>query len=319
MAALYPYKVLNHIKFKDISVPAQRYVHKFVKQRNEVTKLKHHEKDFLFRVLETLHDADDSHPFNLFKIPEAKEFVFDTIILTHSNQVMVFDGPVPGPYGLLKPNEKRRNKRFFYEYMAVWKNQVEKGEGAYCSVIKPEIRKKIKSWKDWTGTDLNRQKTLKQKTEYIYATFFHIYYRVKLYFDELSKPYVLENIGGFDIVFNVYSFVHILSRHYYPNMNQDIGISMNKEIECFDIEYLPDAIIDLIKKSNAQKALTANTEYLLCSFGGDNYILWMKYKRLNETKADGFEVRSFYKCEEQRDLDKVNEPGAVITEISARA
>ena len=61
MAALYPYKVLNHIEFKDISVPAQRYVHKFVKQRNEVTKLKHHEKDFLFRVLETLHDADDHH------------------------------------------------------------------------------------------------------------------------------------------------------------------------------------------------------------------------------------------------------------------
>ena len=315
MAALYPYKVLNHIDFKDIGIPAQRYVHKFVKQRNEVVKLKHHEKDFLFRVLETLHDADDSHPFNLYKIPEAKEFVFDSVILTHSNQVMVFDGPVPGPYGLLKPNEKRRNKRFFYEYMAVWRNQIEKGNGDYCSIIKPEIDRKIKSWNDWADGDQNKRKLLKQKIEYVYATFFHIYYRVKLYFDERPKPFVKDSIGGFDVVFNVYSFVHILSRHYYPNMNQDIGISMNKEIECIDIEYLPDVILDLIKKSNAQCALTVNTQYLLYSFGSDYYILWMKYKRLNETKQEGFEVRSFYKCEEKRDLDKVNEPNAYIVAI----
>lgn len=315
MASLYPYKVLNHIDFKDISVPAQRYVHKFVKQRNEVVKLKHHEKDFLFRVLETLHDADDSHPFNLYKMPEAKEFVFDSIILTHSNHVMVFDGPVPGPYGLLKPNEKRRNKRFFYEYMAVWKNQIGKGKGYYCSIIKPEIGKKIKNWEEWAGEDQNKRKLLKQKKEYVYATFFHIYYRVKLYFGELPKPFVKDNIQGLDVVFNVYSFVHILSRHYYPNMNQDIGISMNKEIASIDIDYLPDSILDLIKRSNAQCALTANTQYLLYSFGSDYYILWIKYKRLNETMKEGFEVRSFYKCEEKRDLDKVKEPNACVVAI----
>ena len=37
---------------------------------------------------------------------------------------------------------------------------------------------------------------------------------------------------------------------------------------------------------------------------GDKYILWLKYKLLNETKEYGFEVRSFYKCIEERDLAK---------------
>lgn len=39
----------------------------------------------------------------------------------------------------------------------------------------------------------------------------------------------------------------------------------------------------------------------------DYYILWLKYKKLNETKKEGFEVRSFYRCELQRDLDKLKE------------
>lgn len=315
MAALYPYKHLNHIDAQDIEVPLQRYTHKFGAHRKEVARLKAHEKDFLFQSLKMLKDDNNQPVFDLFEIPEAKEYLFNWIILVHVNQVMVFDGPVTDAYGLLTPAAKRKNKRFFYEYLNVWKNQIAKGEGAYFSVIKPMITQKFKDWETWAGNEPSRKRLLRDKFVYIYACFFHIYYRVKLYFDEKPKPHIIKKIGGFDVVFDVYSFIHILSRHFYPNMNQDIGVSLNDEMDCLDIEYLPDEILKFVEESNTNRPLSNSTEYLLYSYGGKHYILWLKYKRLDETRQDGFEVRSFYKCEEQRDLDKVNAPGALIVEI----
>lgn len=312
MAALYPYTFLNHIDAKDIEVPLQRYTYKFGAHRSEVVRLKAHEKDFLFQSLKMLRDINGQLVFDLFEISEAKEYLFNWIILVHANRVMVFDGPITDAYGLLTLAEKRRNKRFFYEYLNVWKNQIEKGKGGYFSVIKPMINQKFKDWETWAGNDSSKKRQLKDKFVYIYACFFHIYYRVKLYFDEKPHNHIIKKIGKYDVVFNVYSFIHILSRHFYPNMNQDIGVSLNNEMDCMDIDYLPDELLKLIEERNRISPLTSDTEYLLYSYKGQNYILWLKYKRLNETKQDGFEVRSFYQCQEQRDIDKVNELGAEI-------
>lgn len=311
MAALYPYRFLNHIEFKDMVVPAQRYLYKFENHRKEIAHLKLHEKDFLFRTMRLMEDQSGRRIYNLYKIPEAREFVFNWVILLHANQVMVFDGRVPGPYGDLTPAEKRRNKRFFYEYLNVWKNEVLHGKGPYLSVIKVEIGIKVKEWR---RRQVTNQKELEKKIEFIYATFFHIYYNVKQFFDERINPYILRVVGGYDVVFNVYSFVHILSRHYYPNMNKDIGASLNDDFK-MDLDYLPDEMFPLIEQSNNLSPLTRETEYLLFLIGTDYYILWLKYKILNETKRFGFEIRSFYKCEEQRDLDKVSIPGQYIVGI----
>ena len=46
------------------------------------------------------------------------------------------------------------------------------------------------------------------------------------------------------------------------------------------------------------------TAHLLFNYNGDKFILWLKYKLLNETKGYGFEVRSFYKCIAECDLAK---------------
>ena len=182
------------------------------------------------------------------------------------------------------------------------------------SIIKVEIGNKVKKWQRW---QVNNQEALEKKIEFIYATFFHIYYTVKQFFDERPKPYVLRVVGRFDVVFNVYSFVHILSRHYYPNMNKEIGASLNDDFE-IDLDYLPEEMFPFIEQSNALSPITEETEYLLYSIGTDYYILWLKYKILNETKKVGFEVRSFYKCEEQRDLNKVSIPGQCIVSIPNR-
>ena len=133
---------------------------------------------------------------------------------------MVFEGRIPVENGrCLSSQEKRRNKRFFYGYLPEWKKQIASGEGAYLSIIKPEIKRKLEDWQEFAIHNKVPPYVLKQKEVYIYACFFNIYYNVKLYFDELSKPYVIMKICGFDVVFNVYSYIHIYSRHYIPNMN----------------------------------------------------------------------------------------------------
>lgn len=314
MAALYPYKYLNHIDFEDIKDPLSRYLFKFENQRSEISHLKMHEKDFLFRSMKVLEDNKGERVYILFKIPEAKEYVFDWVILTHANQAMTFEGDVQGPNGPLTVCEKRRNKRFFYEYLNVWKNQVEKGRGPYCSVIRVELERKAKEWNLRRGGDSKANVVIDKKIELIYAVFFHIYYTVKQFFDEKPKPYVVREVGGFDVVFNVYSFVHILSRHYYPSINRDIGASLNEEFE-INLDYLPDEMLSLIERSNSVCPLTVATEYLLYYINSEYYILWIKYKILNETKRLGFEVRSFYKCEEHIDLDKVSIPGQCVVSI----
>ena len=49
------------------------------------------------------------------------------------------------------------------------------------------------------------------------------------------------------------------------------------------------------------------TEYLLFRINGDPYILWIKYGKIGTLQnVEGFAIRSFYKCSEQRDFDRYN-------------
>ena len=306
MKALYSRKELYHISFIDALVPIERYLFKFENQRKEISKLKLHEKDFLFRAMRTLYNSNGKKRYNVYVIEELRESLFYWIILLHSNMTIVFDGFVPGSKNRpMSEKEKKKNKRFFKKYLRFWKNQVEKGEGPYLSILKPAIYQKLKSWRKHIRTENLPVELWKQKEVYVYACFFNIYYHVKLYFDELIHPYVLRQINGIDVVFNVFTYVHIYSRHYIPNMNLDIGeMSMNQELEVVDLEELPDSIFALLEKANAQTPIIHTTEFCLFELQGIKYILWLKYKRLNETKDNGLEIRSFYRCTEERDLKK---------------
>lgn len=309
MKALYSRRELEHISFEDMQVPFERYFFKFENQRKEIAKLKLHEKDFLFRGMRCFYDASGKHVYNVFKVPELKECLFFWIILIHSNMTMVFEGFVPGPGNVpLSSIEKRKNKRFFFEYLQVWKNQIESGKGPYLSIIRPTIHLKLENWRYYASATGMSHEDLKKKEVFIYACFFHIYYHVKLYFDEFPRPYELRTINGYDIVFNVYSYVHIYSRHYIPNMNQDLGTTtLNPDTGTIDLDELPVSIFALIERYNEFYPINQDTEYLLFTWKKDSFFLWIKYKRLNETKNYGFEVRSFYKCAEDRDLEKFAE------------
>lgn len=306
MKALYSRAYLDHIAFSDMLVPFERYLYKLDHQRKEIVKLKFHEKDFLFRAMHAFYEASGEKRYDVFKVPELKEQLFYWIILLHSNMTMVFDGFVPGPgCKPLTPQEKRRNKRFFFEYLSVWKNQIERGEGAYFSIIKSAIQRKLSDWKSLAEEGGISLDTLKQKELYIYGCFFDIYYHVKLFFDEFPKPYILRTINGIDVACNVYSYVHIYNRHYIPNMSYKLGnASMNPEMDVVNLDELPDSIFGMLEKYNAMNPITIDTECCLFTWKGDKFILWLKKKRLNETKKEGLEVRSFYKCIEEKDLIK---------------
>ncbi len=307
MKALYARAELRDNPFQNaqIVVPLQRYLHRFINERSKIAHLKHHEKDFLFEAMMCLYDSGGGKVYDLFKIPEAREFLFYWIILIHSNIIMVFDGKIPVENGrFLTTKEKRRNKRFFYEYLQTWKNQIEAGKGPYLSIVKPAIHQKLKDWREYASETSMSSEALKQKEIYIYACFYDIYYNVKLYFDALPKPYLVRKINGYDVVFNIYSYVHIYSRHYIPNMNLEIGLSTNPELPEVDVEEMPVSILNLIERYTEKYPITPQTEYCLFKKNGEKFILWLKYKTLNETKNDGFEVRSFYKCLQESDLIK---------------
>ena len=315
MKALYSYSYLNHIDVENLDVPLKRYLFKFINQRKEISKLKHHEKDFLFNALKVSRNKSGNYEHDLFKIPEAKEFLFDRIILMHAKHEMVFDGKIQVPYGELTKKEIRRNSNFFYMYLRLWKELIEKGEGAYLSIIKPEIYKKVKELRLWAKEKRIKKSQQIKKEVYIYAIFFHIYYNVKMFFDEKPKPFIIRKINGYDVTFNIYSYVHILSRHYNPEMNKHIEVSLNSELENVDLEYLPEEIMSLIENWNNQCPITPQTEHLLFSADSEYYILWLKFKRLNETRDMGFEVRSFYKCTKKCDFDMFKLPNQCIINI----
>lgn len=305
---LYNRRDLKDIIFPDSQIPFVRYLHKY--EQGKLKKLKMHEKEFLFEHILLRNNDEEFNrkaAFDLRKIEEAKEFLFYMIILTYSAKGIIDFESIAIRYNgkKISADENRKNKRFFYEYMSVWKNQVNSKKGEYLSQIANTLNHKLKDWEKHLHTNQITKKTYQQKTTYIWALFFHIYYHTKLYFDEKKYKYEEILINGYKVRFDIYSFIHIMSRHYYPDMNADIGISLNSSILEINLDELPTSILALIKSYFQHTVLTEETEFLLLTTNKEKYILWIKYCTLNGTNREtGFQVRSFYKCEAQRDLDK---------------
>lgn len=85
-------------------------------------------------------------------------------------------------------------------------------------------------------------------------------------------------------------------------MNDGIGVSFNSKQKAINLDELPTCILSLVDKHTQVSGLSIHTEFLLYEIEGKKYILWIKY--ISQTDFFGFQVRSFYKCESQLDLDK---------------
>lgn len=204
--------------------------------------------------------------------------------------------------GKIPANTIRKDKRFFNEYLQVWKKQLEKSTGQYLPIIKKELNTKLKELSKVCST----KQEYNNREKYCYAVFFYVYYKAKLYFEEKKEKCILFNELGYKFVANIYSYCHIFTRHYVPSLNRDMPNTMNNEIPYININRFLESIKNLIdiyfKKC---PNLNSNKEYLLFKFKGDKYILWIKYKKLNElSHQEGFEIRSFYKCSKDIDINR---------------
>ena len=284
----------------DNRVAISRYLYKFLNHRNEITRLKWHEKDYLFSHLRIMM-FDNGKRYDLLTIPEAKEWAFDYILLIYlgTSRKIDFSKPAYDYDGFIPKCRKISHRNFFWKRMREWKQELESGKGAYCGVLRNEYLRKIRSIAQMPITEFQKN----QKRLYTQATFFHIYYIIRMYFDEKPSKCEIENIGGFNIVADVYSYCHVLSWHYFWLM-QEGGASLNDDLPILNIRELPKSLLNIVRLYCNEAQINPQTEYLLFEYNQVKYILWLQYISINSSIGYGFQIRSFYKCESDQDLDK---------------
>lgn len=304
---LYPAEELQNLQFHELNLPLSRYLFKFYNKRNEIRKLKAHEKDFLFRNMYILRKEDGIRAYNLYEIEEASNFIFNKLILIY-NENLNFEAPIIGPFGELTTDEITRDKEFIDQHYQLWINELSSRKGIYFSLLFDETNKKMKFLDKSLvqGEITTEQHALKKK--YLFLLMYFIYYKVKYFFDEKVSNSIIFNINGFLFVINIYTYIHVLSRHYIPSINFiDITKSINDELPIINTEKLPISLKDIISQYYDNKGIpTEDDEYLIFTYNRTPYIIWIKYKSINELNHQrGFEVRTFYRCEEERDLIKM--------------
>ena len=308
---LYSYNQLQGLNMTATRIPLSRYLYKFQNQRKEIKKLKAHEKDFLFRNLYILRNEKDEKCFDLSTIDEASEYYFNKLILIYTDNLN-FNKPTRNPLGqTIDAPTMEKDKAYFEVYYGKWVTLIDSKKGKYLNVIYTELHRKLKELHLVYEEGGIGEADYNYHVKYLYIIAFFIYYKVKLFFDGLHEKYVLLNVFGKNIVLNIYSYVHTLFRHYIPSSEiGNMDRSINEPIPFLDVENLPYSIKDFLSLYfNYDKSpLTNKREYLLFSYKEDKYIVWLKYRKLEELNNDfGFEFRTLYKCKEQRDLVKFND------------
>lgn len=293
--------------FVDPHVAMQRYLHKYFYDKKQFNKLKWHEKDFFYEHLQILKDQNGRYGFDLLKIPDAEEYLFEKIILIYAsgNDSIDFAKKTSDYDGIISKNRQAQYMAVYWKLLAKWRVRLDKPDDLYTGIIAPMRNEKLNELKFLFDDKQISKPTFIKRRNYIDSTFYHIYYKVKCYFDEIKDRCELKSIGGHDFYADVYTYSHILSRHYVPLMNKGIGGTLNEPIPYVDVFELPKSLLELINDYANHGIITKSTEYLLFEMDGMKYILWIKYGVIPNLKDKmGFEIRSFYRCSEQRDINK---------------
>lgn len=285
-----------------------RYLHKFHNHRKEIKSLKFHEKDFFFSHLSNLRNGQGELAFDLYSIQEANNYLFFKLLLTYFHH-LDFLPPIQGPYGLITSEQILKDKQKIFELLGKWEEKLFSNRGAYIPEIFKEFNRKVKLLEGQKKNNLMGSFLFQSRVNQLKLTSFHIYYTVVYFFDEKGKSYITFQVLGETWVINVYSYVHILSRHYMPGVNSfDVGRSFNENLPIVDVKKLPYSIRNIILQYLSVKArISKNDEYLIFTYNSVAYILWFNYRRMDElNKSYGFHIRSMYKIEAQRDFDKMH-------------
>lgn len=305
---LYSYFQLRNLSFDAHQVPLSRYLYKYLNRRKEIKKLKAHEKHFLFDNMYILKDEEGEKSFDLSTIEEASDYYFNKLILIYSDNLN-FNRPTKDPFGVdIDVHTMEKHKAFFYNYYAKWIRLLDEKKGKYLNVLQTELyRKQNRLFLLYENGEVIENDYSYQR-RYLNVLAFYIYYKVKLFFDGITEKHVQLNVSGELVVINIYSYIHTLFRHYFPSLDIRVADrSLNDPIPFLDIEFFPFSMWEFLKLffEYDPTPLTPEREFLLFSYMGCKYIIWLQYKKVEELNYNfGFEFRTLYKCQEQRDLDK---------------
>jgi len=287
-----------------------RYLFKV--NQGETKKLLPHEREFIASFLPRVyHDRDLNTPaYNVYELDYCGEPLLKQLMLTYLDNL---DFLMPAWNGIkyLQPDELAIDKAHFYVLFNLWQNKLNSDySDAYLHEVKLEYHRKLEILEHhraerYYGKFLFERKVLEQQ-----LNAFYLYYVTKSFFRSNKADFIFFNSSGQLFSINVYGYVHIVSRHYIPKLNGiDPERSFNNSLPNIDPFNLPfsirDLVIDFLAKSPA--GYTFNPEWLIFSDRNDFYILWWKHKRLKEQHQQfGYEIRSLYKIEAERDWQKVN-------------
>lgn len=293
------------------SIASKRYLHKV--HSGDVKKLLLHECEFLSSMLPYVYTDKDltKSAYDIYELNYCAEPLFKRLILTYL-QNLDFLKPVFNGVKNLENSEIARDKQKFEELFQAWELKLGPTySDAFLHEIKIEYNRKIKILEDqfqnglFGGRRLHERQILRQK-----LSAFYIYYVTKSFFRSHKSNFVAFPVAGSTFSINIYSYVHIASRHYIPEFNGiDPERSFNGELICinpFNLPYtLRDVIINYFDKAPANYML--NQEYMIFSQDADFYIIWWKHKKLTELNFQmGYEIRTLYKIEAPRDRQKIN-------------
>lgn len=297
--------------FVECNVALQRYLYMFANERKKIVKLKWHEKDFLFQNMRSLIDSQGHCAFDLFDIAEADDYIMYNLILMFASDdgYIDFKKDVKDFYGVVPEKRKQLYVNRYLSGIEKWSKLLENtGGNPYLTVLNPLYKMKYKELESLYLSNTINANDLQKRVLYMKSMFFHTMYNARVYFDEKPRnsKFVHEIINGLDVYADIYTYCHVLIRHYYPQMNTDgIGGSLNSNIKVVEMNDLPVSLLRLVRLHSEFSCLTTQTQYLLYEFEGEKYIMWLKYKNLGyRDKGKGLRICSFYKCIEPRDLDK---------------
>lgn len=292
------------------SIAVSRYLTKILS--GETKKLFPHECEFICSFLPHIYLDKDitKSAHDVYQLDFLAESLFKRLVLIYLDN-LDFLKPVSIGHRDLTDDEIQRDRQKFNELLANWDIKLHEVSGdVYLHEVRIEYHRKLKILDEqfrqlYFGRRIYERRILEQKVAAFYK-----YFITKAFFRNNKQNWVQIDAMGESFVINPYSYVHIISRHYMPKFNgMELGKSFNNELNCIDPFNLPNTLRDLIVDyfNHALANYVLDKEYMIFSQDAEFYIVWWKRKTLNELKKQiGYEIRTLYKIEDQRDKAKIN-------------
>jgi hypothetical protein len=199
------------------------------------------------------------------------------------------------------------DKKKFEEEFKKWDSRLNTKGDVYLHEVSIEFNNKIKLINKVYKKRLIGYFLYKRQVEILKCMMFFIYFSVKKFFQDYGKDYLIVENKNDLFVINSFTYVHVASRHYFPDLNHlDFTKSFLSFTPFLDPFQLPISIEKILLLYIENKPICKfNQEYMLFKFNKQPYILHWKYKRCKELKKEfGFEIRSIYPIKSKTDLLK---------------